>query len=169
MKPYALLAPHVHGGLLPGHEKSHAEFKGQEDGDDARRLGIPGRRRLRGERGRHPLVFHPPEDIKRLTTDHIATSVPVKLGLMLERQAMASPSRSELTRSIGTEPFCQPDFATQLLHHGDFILQCTDGLHACVLDEEMREIIAAPIPTTPARSSWHWRRSAAATTTSPSS
>ena len=84
--------------------------------------------------------------IRRLTTDHVATSVPVKLGLRLERQAMASPKRSELTRSLGGEPFCQPDFATQLLHHGDFILQCTDGLHACVLDEEMREIVARSHP-----------------------
>jgi serine/threonine-protein kinase len=84
--------------------------------------------------------------IKRLSTDHIATSVPVKLGLLLERQAMASPHRSELTRSLGAEPFCQPDFATQLVHHGDFILQCTDGLHACVLDEEMREIICRSHP-----------------------
>ncbi len=84
--------------------------------------------------------------IRRLTTDHVATSVPVKLGLMLERQAMASPKRSELTRSLGSEPFCQPDFATQLLSHGDFVLQCTDGLHACVLDEEMREIVARSHP-----------------------
>jgi serine/threonine-protein kinase len=84
--------------------------------------------------------------IRRLTTDHVATSVPVKLGLMLEREAMASPKRSELTRSLGSEPFCQPDFATQLLHHGDIVLQCTDGLHACVLDEEMREIIGRSHP-----------------------
>jgi serine/threonine protein phosphatase PrpC len=84
--------------------------------------------------------------IRRLTTDHVATSVPVKLGLLLERQAMASPKRSELTRSVGAEPFCMPDFATQLLSHGDYILQCTDGLHACVLDEEMREIICRSHP-----------------------
>jgi serine/threonine-protein kinase len=84
--------------------------------------------------------------IRRLSTDHVATSVPVKLGLLLERQAMASPSRSALTRSLGSEPFCQPDFATQLLSHGDFVLQCTDGLHACVLDEEMREIICRSHP-----------------------
>jgi serine/threonine-protein kinase len=84
--------------------------------------------------------------IRRLTTDHVATSVPVKLGLLLERQAMASPSRSSLTRSLGAEPFCQPDFATQLLSHGDFVLQCTDGLHACVLDEEMREIVCRAHP-----------------------
>jgi serine/threonine-protein kinase len=84
--------------------------------------------------------------IRRLTTDHVATSVPVKLGILLERNAMASPKRSELTRSVGAEPFCMPDFATQLISHGDFILQCTDGLHACVLDEEMREIVCRSHP-----------------------
>ena len=79
------------------------------------------------------------KEINRLTVDHVATALPVKLRLMLERQAMASPQRSQLTRSVGTEPMCQPDFATQFLHHGDFIMHCTDGLHAYVLDEELRE------------------------------
>jgi serine/threonine-protein kinase len=84
--------------------------------------------------------------IRRLTKDHVATALPVKLGLMLERQAMASPQRSQLTRSVGNEPVCQPDFATQFLHHGDFILHCTDGLHAYVLDEEMCAIISRHHP-----------------------
>jgi serine/threonine-protein kinase len=84
--------------------------------------------------------------IRRLTKDHVATALPVKLGLMLERQAMASPQRSQLTRSVGNEPACQPDFATQFLHHGDFILHCTDGLHAYVLDEEMCAIISRHHP-----------------------
>ena len=84
--------------------------------------------------------------IRRLTQDHSATALPVKLGLMLERKAMASPERSQLTRCVGLEPFCQPDFATQLLQHGDFILHCTDGLHAYVLDEEMSQIICRHHP-----------------------
>jgi serine/threonine-protein kinase len=84
--------------------------------------------------------------IRRLTTDHVATALPVKLGLMLERQAMASPQRSQLTRCVGTEAFCQPSYATQFLNHGDFILHCTDGLHAFVLDEEMREIVTRSHP-----------------------
>jgi serine/threonine protein phosphatase PrpC len=84
--------------------------------------------------------------IRRLTQDHVATALPVKLGLMLERQAMASPKRSQLTRSVGAEAICQPEFATQFLHHGDFILHCTDGLHAYVLDQEMLEIISRNHP-----------------------
>ncbi len=84
--------------------------------------------------------------IRRMTKDHVATALPVKLGLMLERQAMASPQRSQLTRTVGGEPFCQPDFTTQFLQHGDFILHCTDGLHAYVLDEEIREIVSRNHP-----------------------
>jgi serine/threonine protein phosphatase PrpC len=84
--------------------------------------------------------------IRRLTTDHAATTLPVKLRLVHERQAMASPQRSQLTRSVGTEPYCQPDFITQELRHGDFILHCTDGLHAFVLDEEICEIISRHHP-----------------------
>jgi serine/threonine-protein kinase len=84
--------------------------------------------------------------IRRLTTDHAATTLPVKLRLVHERQAMASPQRSQLTRSVGAEPYCQPDFAMQELRHGDFILHCTDGLHAFVLDEEICEIISRNHP-----------------------
>ncbi len=86
------------------------------------------------------------QTIQRLTSDHIANALPVKLGLMLERQAMASPQRSQLTRSVGLEPFCQPDVTMQFLHHGDFVVHCTDGLHAYVLDEEIREIVVRHHP-----------------------
>jgi serine/threonine protein phosphatase PrpC len=84
--------------------------------------------------------------IQRLTADHIATALPVKLGLMLERQAMASPQRSQLTRSLGTEPFCMPDITSIAIQHGDFIFHCTDGLHAFVLDDEMCDIISKNHP-----------------------
>jgi serine/threonine protein phosphatase PrpC len=84
--------------------------------------------------------------IRRLTTDHAATTLPVKLRLLHERQAMASPQRSQLTRTVGTEPYCQPDFVTQELRHGDFVVHCTDGLHAFVLDEEICEIISGHHP-----------------------
>jgi len=84
--------------------------------------------------------------IFQLSRDHVATALPVKLGLMLERQAMASRQRSELTRTVGVEPFCQPDFATEPLQHGDFIVHCTDGLHACVLNDEICEIVSGNHP-----------------------
>jgi serine/threonine-protein kinase len=84
--------------------------------------------------------------IFQLSKDHVATALPVKLGFMLERQAMASRQRSELTRTVGIEPFCQPDFATEPLQHGDFLVHCTDGLHACVLNDEICEIVSGNHP-----------------------
>jgi len=79
--------------------------------------------------------------IKRLTTDHSYTTLQVKLGLLLERNAMTSPHRSTLTRSIGYEPICHYDIATELLEKGDFILQCSDGLYGYVLDEEILDAV----------------------------
>ncbi len=84
--------------------------------------------------------------IRRLTADHVATALPVKFGLMLERQAMASAQRSRLTRSLGLDPFCQPDLTSVDLQHGDFVLHCTDGLHAFVMDEEICEIVSKNHP-----------------------
>jgi|CZKI01.1.fsa_nt_gi serine/threonine protein phosphatase PrpC len=141
-KPYTLLRRMFTAACSSVHENSVAQFQGQRMAttlvasifrDGAAYVANVGDTRA---------YFIRQKTIRRLTTDHVVTSVPVKLGLLLERQAMASPRRSELTRSLGSEPFCQPDFATQLVHHGDFVLQCTDGLHAFVLDEEMREIVA---------------------------
>jgi serine/threonine-protein kinase len=79
--------------------------------------------------------------IKRLTTDHSYTSLQVKLGLLLERNAMTSPHRSTLTRSIGYEPMCHYDITTEPLQQGDIILQCTDGLYGFLLDDEILQAV----------------------------
>jgi serine/threonine-protein kinase len=79
--------------------------------------------------------------IKRLTTDHSYTALQVKLGLLLERNAMTSPHRSTLTRSIGYEPMCHFDIFTQPLLQNDIILQCSDGLYGFLLDEEILDTV----------------------------
>jgi serine/threonine protein phosphatase PrpC len=79
--------------------------------------------------------------IKRLTADHSYTALQVKLGLLLERNAMTSPHRSTLTRSIGYEPMCHYDVSTLELSQGDIILQCSDGLYGFLLDNEILDVI----------------------------
>src|SRR5579883_1064053 len=79
--------------------------------------------------------------IKRMTTDHSYTSLQVKLGLLLERNAMLSPHRSTLTRSIGAEPICHYDITSEVMQKNDVILQCSDGLYGFVLDEEILEAV----------------------------
>ncbi|PWU19658.1 MAG: hypothetical protein C5B50_05985 [Verrucomicrobia bacterium] len=79
--------------------------------------------------------------IKRLTSDHSYTALQVKLGLLLERNAMTSPHRSMLTRTVGHEPVCHYDITTETLLQGDMILQCTDGLYGFVLDDEILDAV----------------------------
>ena len=79
--------------------------------------------------------------IKRLTTDHSYTSLQVKLGLLLERNAMLSPHRSTLTRSIGPEPICHYDISTEVLQKNDIILHCSDGLYGFMLDNEILDLV----------------------------
>jgi serine/threonine-protein kinase len=79
--------------------------------------------------------------IKRLTTDHSYTSLQVKLGLLLERNAMTSPNRSTLTRSVGSDPMCHYDISTEPLLKGDAILHCSDGLYGYVLDDEILDAV----------------------------
>ncbi len=79
--------------------------------------------------------------IRRLTSDHSYTSFQVKLGLLLERNAMTSPHRSTLTRALGFDPVCRYDVMAEPLQPGDLVLQCSDGLYGSVLDEEILDIV----------------------------
>jgi serine/threonine protein phosphatase PrpC len=86
------------------------------------------------------------ETLTRLTTDHSYVSLEVKLGLVSERDAMTSRLRSVLTRSLGHEPVCRVTYGSQSLEQGDIIVQCTDGLYACVIDDEIREVVSHHAP-----------------------
>jgi len=146
LKPYELLRRMCARATLAVFDKARTDFAGQRMATTLVASLFRNRTVCVANIGDTRAYFIRQKEIKRLTVDHVATALPVKLRLMLERQAMASPQRSQLTRSVGADPICQPDFATQFLHHGDFILHCTDGLHAFVLDEEIRELVAKHHP-----------------------
>jgi serine/threonine-protein kinase len=78
--------------------------------------------------------------LRRLTSDHSYVALQVKLGLVKERDAMASPMRSMITRSVGQDLICGYDVFHQTLEKGDVVVQCTDGLYSVVLDDEICEI-----------------------------
>src|SRR5581483_8883632 len=84
--------------------------------------------------------------VKRVTADHSYVSLQVKLGLIKEHDAMASPMRSVITRSVGHEMICGYDFLRETLTKGDVIVQCTDGLYSHVGDDEVREIASHGTP-----------------------
>jgi serine/threonine-protein kinase len=78
--------------------------------------------------------------LRRLTSDHSYVSLQVKLGLIKESDAMASPMRSMITRSIGQDLTCNYDVFRETLVKGDVIVQCTDGLYSVVLDDEICDV-----------------------------
>src|SRR5208283_1370377 len=78
--------------------------------------------------------------LRRLTSDHSYVALQVKLGLVKERDAMASPMRSMITRSIGQDLICGFDVFKETLEKGDILVQCTDGLYSVVLDDEICDV-----------------------------
>jgi serine/threonine-protein kinase len=85
--------------------------------------------------------------IRRVTADHSYVGMQLKLGLITEQEAMNSQFRNLLTRSVGKEPVVQVDFYTAAVHPGDLLVQCSDGLHGCVADHEILEVVSRHNPT----------------------
>ena len=84
--------------------------------------------------------------IRQLTSDHTYVAMQVKMSLISKEDAMASELRGLLTRSIGTNPTVQVDYSRAVLRSGDIVVQCTDGLHACVTDNEIRDCVSRMPP-----------------------
>jgi serine/threonine-protein kinase len=80
--------------------------------------------------------------IEKLTTDHNELSFQLKYGLIRENDAMTSPARSQLTRTVGNEPIARLDVVTREVFKDDFIVQCTDGLYGFATDPEILDIVS---------------------------
>lgn len=83
-----------------------------------------------------------PRDIRRLTEDHSFVAEAVRRG-QSEEEAMDTPWRDALTRSVGTEGEVAVDeFGPFTLEHGTALLMCSDGLYKTLRDEDLRTLYA---------------------------
>lgn len=80
--------------------------------------------------------------IRRVTNDHSYAGVQLKLGLVTASDALSSPMRSVLTRSVGQEPTLRVDYHSLTVARGDILVQCCDGVWAMVTEGEMLNIVA---------------------------
>jgi serine/threonine protein phosphatase PrpC len=80
--------------------------------------------------------------IRQLTADHTYVAMQLKMSLISKEDAMASELRGVLTRSIGQNPTIQVDYARSILRGRDIVIQCTDGLHGCVSEHELRDSVS---------------------------
>ena len=85
------------------------------------------------------LVHH--GKIRQLTSDHTYVAMQLKMSLISKEEAATSDLRSMLTRSIGQNPTVQLDYVRAQLHSRDSVLQCSDGLHACITEAELCDTI----------------------------
>ena len=84
--------------------------------------------------------------IRQLTTDHTYVAMQMKMKLISKDEAMGSELRGVLTRSVGESPTIQVDYARSVLRNRDIIIQCSDGLHGCVTERELQEMVSRSSP-----------------------
>ena len=83
---------------------------------------------------------------QQLTADHTYAAMQQKLGLISANEAANSEMRSMLMRSIGREPTVQVDLYNVRVNQGDYIVQCTDGVHQFMTEDELCEIVTHAPP-----------------------
>jgi len=85
-------------------------------------------------------------EIKQVSTDHSYVAMQRKFGLISEDEARRSDNRFILTRSVGQEPVIRVDVEDVAVEKGDRIVLCSDGLHSCVADGEICDIVGRYAP-----------------------
>jgi hypothetical protein len=63
------------------------------------------------------------------------------MSLISKAEAMSSELRGMLTRSIGENPTVQAEYNRAILRDHDTVIQCTDGLHGCLTEHELRDCV----------------------------
>ncbi len=81
---------------------------------------------------------------QQLTADHSYVGDLLRSGTLSEEQAMKSPYRNRLTRSVGgNEAIPEVDVSSRIpLRGGDIILLCTDGLTQYITPQDLLRITA---------------------------
>ena len=86
-------------------------------------------------------------EISQITHDHSWVAEQVRLGSMTEDEALGSPFRNILTRSLGTAPTVEPDISAHQLQALDTIVLCSDGLSGHLAPSDILRICDKASPS----------------------
>lgn len=78
--------------------------------------------------------------IEQISDDHSWVNEQVKLGSLTKEEAMMSPFRNRITRSIGNSPSVEVDLFSLEINQNDMFVVCSDGLSGEVRDEDILRI-----------------------------
>ena len=85
--------------------------------------------------------------IRQITEDHSWVAEQVRRGALTEDEALLSPFRNVITRSLGNSPNVEVDVFTEEIKVGDEFLLCSDGLSGEVTAEDMRDAMKKGSPS----------------------
>ena len=80
--------------------------------------------------------------LQQVTKDHSYVQELIDSGRLLPEYAFDHPDNNIITRSLGNpQKKAEPDFVRIVLHEGETLLFCTDGLNAMLRDEEIESLM----------------------------
>ena len=80
----------------------------------------------------------------QLSRDHTQVQEMVERGLLSAEDAEEHPMSHVLNRAVGVSEAVQVDVIQDEIEPGDTFLLCSDGLHGCVEDASIMQILAGP-------------------------
>jgi protein phosphatase len=95
-------------------------------------------------------VYHQRRDLlTQVTKDQTLAARMVELGQLSPKEALAHPARNDVYQAIGHHPTVKPAHTDLRLAAGDWLIVTSDGLHADVGVEELRQALAQADPSAP--------------------
>ncbi len=79
--------------------------------------------------------------LEQLTHDHSLIAAMIESGQITAEEARNHPSRSIITKALGSDPDMVPDLFEFELKKGDKILLCSDGLSSMIYDSDIEQIL----------------------------
>jgi PPM family protein phosphatase len=89
--------------------------------------------------------------ITQVTHDHSWVAEQVRLGALTEDEALSSPFRNVITKSLGAAPGVEPDIYTERLQESDIIVLCSDGLSGNLSANDIRDTVVDCSPSLAAK------------------
>lgn len=80
-----------------------------------------------------------------ITNDHTVANEQFRLGLLSKQEAQSAPTRHVLSRSLGSGLFVKVEIDEVQLLPNDVLLQCSDGLHGALTDEEIAPTVSGNV------------------------
>ena len=147
------IADAIESGLQEANREIHARAK-----QEARHKGMGATAAVvvarEGEaRVRHvgdARVYHQRGDrLTQVTKDQTLAARMVELGRLSPKEARVHPARNDVYQAIGHHPNLKPAHYDIKLAPGDWVIVTSDGLHAHVGPEELRQAVAGAEPSAP--------------------